>query len=144
MFGPMVDAEWLIAHLSQVRVVDVRWRLGQPQHGRASFAAGRVPGAVYLDLDEDLSDLSEPNGGRHPLPSPSDAARTLAAAGIGPDTPVVVYDDLSGAVAARLWWMLGWLGGPPAAVLDGGFDAWRAAGGPVAQGPSAPPAPARP
>ena len=146
-FGPMITAATLDDRLRSTVptcVVDTRWRLGRPEHGRAAFAAGRIPGAVFLDLDHDLSDIGDPVRGRHPLPRPEVAAATLARAGIDRQTPVVVYDDLGGAVAARLWWMLGWLGGPPAAVLDGGIEGWRAAGLLLDDRPPTPPTPVEP
>ena len=112
-------------------MVDVRWVLGQPGAGRAAYAAGHLPGAIYLDVDGDLAIPPGPGRpGRHPLPEPADFARTLAAFGIGSDDLVVAYDDVGGWVAARLWWMLDDLGHQGgAAVLDGGIQAWVAAGG---------------
>src|SRR3954471_7973805 len=92
-------------------VVDVRWYLGKPGAGRAAYDAGHLPGAIFLDLDDDLAD---PNGlgapGRHPLPSPAAFVARMAAAGIGDGDLVVGYDDVGGWVAARLWWMLDNLG----------------------------------
>ena len=126
-----------------LRVVDVRWYLNRPGAGRAAYDAGHIPGALFLDLDADLSDahgLGAP--GRHPLPRPADFARTLAARGIGSQHLVVAYDDAGGTVAARLWWMLDNLRhGGGAAVLDGGIGAWLDAGHPLAtQAPRWPPA----
>lgn len=113
-----------------LRVVDVRWYLNKPGAGRAAYDAGHIPTAIFLDLDDDLAD---PNGlgapGRHPLPTPQAFATRLGEAGIGTDDFVVAYDDAGGTTAARLWWMLdnlGHRGG--AAVLDGGIQAWTAAG----------------
>jgi thiosulfate/3-mercaptopyruvate sulfurtransferase len=122
-FGPLVNAPWLAAHLADVRLVDVRWYL-DGRSGRAAYEAGHLPGAVWLDIDADLSDPASPEAGRHPLPSPERFAAALGAAGIAPGTPVVAYDDAGGSVAARLWWLLDALG-EPAAVLDGGLAAWR-------------------
>ncbi|CRK55792.1 Thiosulfate sulfurtransferase, rhodanese [Alloactinosynnema sp. L-07] len=110
-------------------LVDVRWRLGGPS-GREDYAAGHLPGAVYLDLDTDLA--AEPGeGGRHPLPDPADLERVLRAAGVRADRPVVAYDADNGSVAARVWWLLRWAGHQDVAVLDGGYAAWVAHGGPV-------------
>lgn len=109
-----------------LRIVDVRWYLGQPGRGRAAYAEGHIPGALYLDLDDDLCAPRGP--GRHPLPHPADFAGRLGAAGIGSDALVVGYDDVGGWVAARLWWMLDNLGHRRVAVLDGGLPAWVAAG----------------
>ena len=96
------------------------------------LAPGHVPGAVHVDLERDLSAPVTPVSGRHPLPAPADFAATLVRLGIGNDTRVVCYDAGSGAFAARLWWMLRWLGHDAVAVLDGGFAAWVAEGRPVA------------
>lgn len=109
-----------------LRVVDVRWYLGQPGRGGAAYAEAHIPGALHLDLDDELSAPQGP--GRHPLPHPDAFARRLGAAGIGSDAFVVAYDDVDGWVAARLWWMLDSLGHRPVAVIDGGLPAWVAAG----------------
>ena len=109
----------------RVRVVDVRWYLGQPGDGRRAYDVGHIPGAIFLDVD---ADLVAPTGrGRHPLPSPAEFADRLARAGIGDADLVVAYDDVGGWVAARLWWMLDDLGHQASAVLDGGIGAWIAA-----------------
>jgi thiosulfate/3-mercaptopyruvate sulfurtransferase len=121
-FGPLVDANWLGAHLDDVHVVDVRWYL-DGRSGRAAYEAGHLPGAVHLDIDADLADPASPRTGRHPLPSPERFATALGAAGIASGEPVVAYDDAGGSVAARLWWLLHALD-EPAAVLDGGLAAW--------------------
>jgi len=145
--GPLISPSTLQARLGRgerLRIIDVRWRLGQPHHGPKAHVEGRIPGSVWLDLDADLSEIGDPVAGRHPLPSPEDAVARLARAGIDDQTPVVVYDDLWGGVAARLWWMLGWLGGPEAMVLDGGFDRWVAEGCPIERGPMTPAEPAAP
>ena len=131
--SPLISPEDLLARIDDphVRVVDVRWVLGQVGAGRQAYDAGHLPGAIFLDLDGDLALAPGPGRpGRHPLPAPADFARTLAAAGIGSDDLVVAYDDVGGWVAARLWWMLddlGHRGGE--AVLDGGLQGWVAAGG---------------
>jgi thiosulfate/3-mercaptopyruvate sulfurtransferase len=115
-----------------LRIVDVRWTLGRPDQGRKAYERDHLPGAIFVDLETDLSD---PNGygapGRHPLPDPGAFAARLAAAGIGDDHLVVAYDDAAGTIAARLWWMLDDLGHPRVAVLDGGYPAWVADGLPV-------------
>lgn len=128
----MVSAEWLRGHLDEVRVVDVRWYLN-PEDGRTgrdAYAEGHIPGAVWLDVDTDLSAPASLSAGRHPLPTPERFAGVLGAAGIAEGTPVVAYDDAGGSIAARLWWMLHALG-EPVAVLDGGLAAWLACGGPL-------------
>jgi len=121
-FGPLISAEWLAEHLDDVRVVDVRWYL-DGRSGRAAYDSGHLPGAVWLDVDADLSAPATVVDGRHPLPTPERFAAALARAGIAEGTPVVAYDDDGGSKAARLWWMLRVLG-EPAAVLDGGLAAW--------------------
>jgi thiosulfate/3-mercaptopyruvate sulfurtransferase len=113
----------------RLRLVDVRWYLGRPGAGRAAYDAGHLPGAIHLDLDDDLSAPVGP--GRHPLPEPGAFAARLGAAGIGTDDLVVPYDDAGGWVAARLWWMLDTLRHREVAVLDGGLPAWVAAGHPL-------------
>lgn len=130
----LVDVAQLAARLDEpeLRVVDVRWYLDRPEAGRTAYLAGHIPGAVFCDLETDLSDHRLP--GRHPLPSPGAFTRTLEHMGIHPDDFVVAYDDASGAVAARLWWMLRSIGHRRVAVLDGGYPAWVRAGLPVQTG----------
>lgn len=121
-FGPLVDGQWLAEHRDDVRVVDVRWYLGGPP-GRDAYLAGHIPGAVFLDVDTELSEPATTADGRHPLATPERFAAALGRAGIGAGVPVVAYDDRGGSIAARLWWMLHVLG-EPVAVLDGGLTAW--------------------
>jgi thiosulfate/3-mercaptopyruvate sulfurtransferase len=113
--------------------LDCRFDLADPSAGERAYAAGHVPGAFYLHLDRDLcGPTREDDGrfrGRHPLPERSAFAARLGALGIAPSTQVVAYDAQGGMVAARLWWMLRWLGHRAVAVLDGGLPAWVAAGG---------------
>ncbi|NNC78572.1 MAG: sulfurtransferase [Acidimicrobiales bacterium] len=119
--GPLVTADWLYEHLTEVRVIDVRWAIDTgPQHD--AYVAAHIPGAVFADLDVDLSGPPG-EGGRHPLPTPEAFADTRTHLGLG-DVPVVAYDNRGGPVASRLWWMLDAIG-VPAAVLDGGVSAWR-------------------
>lgn len=112
-----------------LRIADVRWSLAAPAAGRAAYASAHLPGAVFVDLETVLTAPVGP--GRHPLPDPAAFAAALGALGIGRGHRVVAYDDAGGTVAARLWWMLDALGYAGAAVLDGGIDAWQAAGLPV-------------
>jgi thiosulfate/3-mercaptopyruvate sulfurtransferase len=119
-------------------VLDVRWRLGGPP-GRADHDAGHVPAAVFVDLDAELA--GPPGaGGRHPLPDLDTLQEVLRRAGVSEGSSVVAYDDDTGAVAARAWWLLRWAGLPPdrVAVLDGGYWAWVAEGLPVTTEPSRP------
>jgi len=128
---PLASTAWLAERLDDptLRIADTRWYLGEPDRGREAYAAGHVPGALYVDLE---SDLTAPDGpGRHPLPSLEDFAASLSRLGIGNDHTVVAYDDRGGAVAARLWWMLRHAGHDRVAVLDGGLTAWHAEGRPV-------------
>lgn len=131
---PLIDAAELVGRLHTVRVLDVRWSLADPAGGRLAHAESHIPGAVFLDVETDLSDGSMPDAGRHPLPDPDTLAARFGAAGIDDDTPVVVYDDSGGSVAARAWWLLRWLGHVDVAVLDGGWSAWVSGGHPVESG----------
>ena len=111
-------------------VCDVRYSLSDPSAGRRAFDEGHLPGAVFVDLHNDLADVGR-GGGRHPLPEVSQFAEVLGRIGLGPDQSVVAYDASGGAFAARLWWMLRAVGHRDVRVLDGGFPAWVAEGGPV-------------
>jgi thiosulfate/3-mercaptopyruvate sulfurtransferase len=117
---------------AELRIVDCRFSLSDPAEGRAQFERSHIPRAVYASLDRDLSAPVVPgNTGRHPLPAVADLARRLGELGISNDSDVVVYDDSSGAIAARLWWLLRYLGHARVRLLDGGLQAWIAAGYPV-------------
>ncbi len=112
-------------------LLDVRWRLNQPS-ARPDYLAGHLPGAIFLDLDEDqLTGPPAVPGGRHPLPDPAGLQRVLRGAGVRQDSRLVVYDDGDGLAAARTWWTLRWAGLADVTVLDGGYPAWLAAGGTV-------------
>jgi thiosulfate/3-mercaptopyruvate sulfurtransferase len=102
--------------------VDCRWELGAPERGRELYRAGHIPGASFLDVDEDLSDLSVPEQGRHPLPSAERFAKAASGAGIGAGVYVVAYGSMGGA--ERLWWLLRHFGHDECGVLLGGVDAW--------------------
>ncbi len=117
--------------ITDCRLVDCRSDLMQPEKGRADYLAGHLPGAVFADLDTDLADPISSNSGRHPLPDVERFRATLESWGISNGTQVVAYDYANGALAARLWWMLRWMGNERVAVLDGGIAAWLAAGGEV-------------
>mgnify|MGYP003565336667 FL=1 len=110
-------------------VVDCRFDLARPAAGREAWLAGHIPGACFLDLDQDLSAPRGKHGGRHPLPAPAAFAATLARCGIDLSTPVVAYDDSGFAFAGRLWWMMRALGYRPPALLNGGYRGWLAVGG---------------
>ncbi|HEV7810878.1 MAG TPA: rhodanese-like domain-containing protein, partial [Candidatus Limnocylindrales bacterium] len=133
---PLISAAELLALVQsdpdRLRVIDCRWVLGQPGAGRAAWLEGHIPGAIHLDVDEDLADVEGFGApGRHPLPSPTAFRRRLESAGVDDRHLVVAYDDVGGWVAARLWWMLENLGHQDVAVLDGGIQAWVAAGAPL-------------
>ena len=126
----LIDVATLRGRLSDplMRVVDCRFELGQPDAGRALYLKGHIPGALYAHLDEDLSGPRTPWSGRHPLPDPAVLGAVFSRLGIDAEVQVVAYDDSGGAYAARLWWLLRWLGHAKVAVLDGGYAAWRSAG----------------
>jgi thiosulfate/3-mercaptopyruvate sulfurtransferase len=128
----LVDVSELRAQLGDPgwAVLDCRYALADPGRGERDYLAAHIPGAVYAHLDRDLAAPHRPGRtGRHPLPAIDALAATFGRWGIGPGVQVVAYDDAGGALAAsRLWWLLGWLGHDAAAVLDGGWSAWRAAG----------------
>jgi thiosulfate/3-mercaptopyruvate sulfurtransferase len=109
--------------------VDCRWELGNPRRGHELYVQGHIPGASFLDVDDDLSDPAVEGQGRHPLPSAARFAETVGLAGIGDGVFVVAYGSMGGA--ERLWWLLRHFGHDDCAVLDGGLDAWR---GPLSAG----------
>ena len=127
----LVDVATLAAHLDEPDwlVVDVRHQLADIGYGERVYAEAHLPGAVFLHCDRDLSGPMTGSNGRHPLTAPSRLAVRLGEIGIGPRTQVVVYDDAQGMIAGRLWWLLHWLGHDRVALLDGGLQAWKAAGG---------------
>lgn len=113
---------------------DCRFDLTDPEAGRSAYEAGHIPGARFADLDRNLSRPPAPDEGRHPLPDPEKFAAWLGRQGVTRDTQVVAYDAGPGAFAARLWWMLRWIGHADAAVLSGGLASWKAAGGRLVPG----------
>ena len=132
-FTTLIEPAELARHLGDPRwvIVDCRFDLANPNAGREQFRSGHIPGARYAHLNEDLSGPITPHSGRHPLPRPEEFARRLGAWGIDARSQVVAYDDAAGAIAARLWWMLRWVGHEAAAVVNGGLKAWLAAGLPL-------------
>jgi thiosulfate/3-mercaptopyruvate sulfurtransferase len=133
-FTTLISAAELAAHLPRPDwiILDCRHDLADPGAGRAGYLAGHIPGAQFAHLDTDLSDQRPaPNGefrGRHPLPARAAFIETLRRWGINQDMQVVAYDAHGGMFAARLWWMLRWVGHEAVAVLDGGLPAWTAHG----------------
>lgn len=137
-YSLLISPQELCTHLEDPGwiIVDCRFLLGQPDEKESAYLEAHLPGAVYAHLDHDLSaPVIQGVTGRHPLPTPQDAAYRFGQMGIGPDMQVVVYDDQAGALAAgRLWWMLRWLGHEAVAVLDGGWQVWLEAGYPSRSG----------
>jgi thiosulfate/3-mercaptopyruvate sulfurtransferase len=128
----LIQASELMALMKQPHdlvVLDVSFDLTDTQAGERSHAEGHVPGAIYVHLERDLSAAKTGLNGRHPLPDRAAFAATAGRLGIRPGTQVVALDRQGGMYAARLWWMLRWLGHAKVAVLDGGVAAWQAAGG---------------
>jgi thiosulfate/3-mercaptopyruvate sulfurtransferase len=120
----LVTVEELAAH-PEWRVFDCRHDLKNTEYGRQAYARGHIPGALFLHLDEDLSGATNGSNGRHPLPGVADFARRMSDCGVDAATQVVAYDNEGGIFAARLWWLLRWLGHERVAVLDGGLAAWK-------------------
>jgi thiosulfate/3-mercaptopyruvate sulfurtransferase len=130
----IVSAQYLSTHLDdpQVVIVDCRFSLAEPELGHQQYQISHIRGADYLDLNKDLSAPVERHGGRHPLPNLSELAKKLAAIGVNfQETLVVAYDDSRFGFAARLWWLLRYMGHDKVALLDGGWRAWQSAGYPV-------------
>lgn len=131
----LVEAGELAARLDDpgLRIFDCRFDLMQPGAGAERYAGGHLPHAAFADLNRDLSAAPTPTSGRHPVPDPDAFAAWLGAAGVDGTTQVVAYDDAGGMFAARLWWMLRWLGHDAVAVLDGGLRRWQALGLPLSR-----------
>jgi len=123
----LIDATTLAAYLEapELRVFDCRFDLARPDYGARAYAEEHIPGAVYADLNRDLSAPVRSGSGRHPLPDPGEFGARLREWGVNQDSAVVAYDDNSGMYASRLWWMLRWLGHRNVAVLEGGLRSWR-------------------
>lgn len=137
MGSPLVCATDLAHDLGArpIALLDLRWDLAQGAR-RDLFAAGHIPGAVFVDLAADLAGRPGPGGagGRHPLPEPADFVAAMRAAGVSEDRAVVVYGGTGGLAAARAWWLLRHYGHPNVTVLDGGLEAWCAAGRALVRG----------
>ncbi|CAN5152586.1 sulfurtransferase [soil metagenome] len=140
-FTMLISPEQLHEHLDATdwRIVDCRFDLVDLELGERQYRESHLPGAIYAHLDREMSDkVNGLNRGRQPLPSRETTRTRFEALGIGDATQVVAYDASGGTYAARLWWMLRWIGHPAVAVLDGGFDAWIAAGLPITKDPGVP------
>jgi len=129
----LVQADELAKHLgdSDWFIADCRHELLESSAGERKFLTGHIPGARHVHLDRDLSRIPKDTEGRHPLPSPAEFRETLQRLGISNHSKVVAYDDCGGAMAARLWWMLRWIGHENVAVLDGGMPVWVQKGLPL-------------
>lgn len=142
-FARLLTAPQLAERLNapNLRLLDCRFALDNPAYGRARYAEGHLPGAGFADLEQDLSGpVIKGVTGRHPLPDPARLEERLRAWGVNQDSTLVLYDDGPGAFAARAWWLLAWLGKRDGVyLLDGGFQAWQAAGLPVTAQVSEPP-----
>ncbi|WP_312680324.1 sulfurtransferase [Stutzerimonas nitrititolerans] len=134
-FAQLITPQRLSSRLQQpnLRILDCRFSLEDPDYGRRSHAQGHIPGAQFADLERDLSDRVVPGiTGRHPLPQPQALLTRLREWGLNDGDEVVLYDDGPGAFAARAWWLLAWLGKRDGVyLLDGGLQAWREAGLPL-------------
>ena len=135
-FGTLIDTADLARLIAadEVLICDCRFDLGDIQAGRRAYLEGHIPGAIYVDLEQDLSGKPDGHNGRHPLPQPHAFAAQMAELGLSKGRQVVSYDNSGGFYASRLWWMLRWIGHNEAAVLDGGFAAWVGAGLALHQG----------
>lgn len=133
--SPLISVDELAAERRAVTILDVRYQLGGSGGGPAEYAAGHVPGAVYVDLDTALA-APAGRGGRHPLPDPDVFTRAMQRAGVSNARPVVVYDNWGARAAARAWWLLRYYGHPDVRVLDGGWPAWQRSGQPVSTAPA--------
>jgi thiosulfate/3-mercaptopyruvate sulfurtransferase len=139
-WSTLISTDELARHLDDPRfvIVDVRHDLAQPERfGDDAYAKGHIPGAAFAHIDRDLSARKTGHNGRHPLPTPEATSEFLGQLGIDKTRQVVAYDQGNGMFAARLWWMLHWLGHDRAAVLDGGFAKWSQEKRPVSTEPAA-------
>lgn len=134
IYQELINSATLNSHFGQENwvIMDCRFSLADSAAGYRAYVQSHLPGARYAHLDKDLSGPITPTTGRHPLPDPAHLRHRFSEWGIGNDTQVVTYDDMGGMLAAaRLWWLLRWLGHQAVAVLDGGFPAWQKVGLPV-------------
>jgi thiosulfate/3-mercaptopyruvate sulfurtransferase len=130
--------KWLLARLYEQNqvIIDCRFLLNDPSAGRQKYDESHIPGALYLDLEKDLSGVLSAHGGRHPLPSIEQFATKLSQLGIDDSIHVVAYDDQGGAMASRLWWLLRYMGHSSVSIMDEGFSKWNKDGYPVTSLPA--------
>jgi len=136
MYKTLIDVETLAQNVEKSGwvIVDCRFSLADTAVGYQNYQASHIPGAVYAHLDDDLSSSPVTDHGRHPLPAPQRLAQLFSRLGIDEMSQVVAYDDAGGMIAARLWWMLRYMGHYGVAVLDGGWHAWQEADLPTKAG----------
>jgi thiosulfate/3-mercaptopyruvate sulfurtransferase len=136
VFADRIETSELAPHLRDPdwAILDCRFYLAEPERGEKEYLDEHVPGALYAHLDHDLSGERTGRNGRHPMPSVERMVERFSSWGIDDNVQVVAYDASQGQMAARLWWMLRYLGHDAVAVLDGGFPAWKAEGRPLAAG----------
>lgn len=129
----MISKQWLLARLYEpdLVIIDCRFSMGDTQAGRIAYEEDHIPGAVYFDLELDLSSPISQHGGRHPLPDMDKFIKTLERNGINNESRIIAYDDQGGAMAARLWWLLQYLGHSATYVMNEGFSNWKKSGYPV-------------
>jgi len=129
----LIDTDQLTENLDNPKFVifDCRHELTNPEYGDKVYAQSHLPNAHFASVDRDLSSHPTGNNGRHPMPEADQFARWLGSKGVTSGVQVVGYDNAAGVYASRLWWLLRWLGHDEVAVLDGGWNAWLAAGGPT-------------
>ncbi len=132
-YTTLISVAELAKHLGNAELVifDCRHELNNPEFGPNAYAESHIPGARFAHVDKDLAGRLTGKNGRHPLPDPNAFAAWLGRMGVGSASQVVGYDHAGGTYAARLWWMLRWVGHRKVAVVDGGWQAWTAAGHPV-------------
>ncbi len=136
---PLISAnqlEEIINSGENVLLCDCRFDLANPEAGRKAYKESHIPGAIHVDLDQDLSGSKNGSNGRHPLPSPEAWAKTKTRLGISPNTLVVAYDKQGSVYASRLWWMLKATGHANVRVLDGGLDSWNGPMGTIPRQPT--------
>ncbi|WP_142323563.1 sulfurtransferase [Bacillus sp. AFS015802] len=127
----LVEVDWLREHIHDfnVRIIDCRFSLGNPKDGRERYNHSHIPGAVFFDLEKDLSGYAKKHGGRHPLPNMKNFLRKVEDAGIDNQTIIVIYDEKEEAFAGRCWWLFHYIGHENVYILNGGFAAWKKASG---------------
>lgn len=127
----IIDTDWLKGqmHEENLRIIDCRFSLGNPEEGRERYKESHITGSVFFDLEKDLSGYVKKHGGRHPLPNMKNFLRKVEDVGIDNNTTVVIYDEKEGAFAGRCWWLFQYIGHEKVYILNGGFAAWKKAGG---------------